>query len=288
MNPMKIREYELLSPFQTAGSGNARWCVARKNDKSYFLKQFLAPVQPVQTTEEPTQQVLLRRKKCEAFEQRKLALYAALQNVKNDCIISVDEFFVHEGHYYAASEYIDSMHQTILAYRQKPLAARVELLHLLAVCMHALHCAGVVHADIKPEHIIAGGDMKILWLRVLDFDSGFLESDPPDADDGMEVDPVYLSPEVYLLITGSPQRLSHKIDTFALGILFHQMLTGELPEFNREKYAYPYAAVLDGAAIALSPDLSKKQRRLIRSMLHKKPARRPTDKAIEKALRSML
>lgn len=95
---MQIGEYECKTPFVTAGSGNARWCVAEKYKKQFFLKEFLAPVQPVQTTITPTRQVSLRRQKCAAFETRKLKLYDALKQLPEDRVVRVHDFFVHDGH----------------------------------------------------------------------------------------------------------------------------------------------------------------------------------------------
>ena len=44
---MRIGGYECQTPLATAGSGGARWCVAVKDGRRYFLKQFLSPVQPL-------------------------------------------------------------------------------------------------------------------------------------------------------------------------------------------------------------------------------------------------
>ncbi|MFH1512401.1 MAG: protein kinase [Bacillota bacterium] len=281
---MRIGDYELTSPFVTAGSGNARWCVAIKDGKRYFLKQFLAPVQPVQTTVTATQPVQKRRSRCAAFERRKRALYDALLRIRADCIVHVEDFFVHDGHYFAASEWIDPSHPTFETVHQMQPQTVCKLLYSLAECLRTLHRHGVVHADLKPEHIIVGED----WthgVRLIDFDAGFLETSPTDLGGNIEVDPAYLSPEAYLLMTGKTVKLNRKLDTFALGIVMHQALTGEMPRFDKEKFAYLYACVLDGGWVALSPKLQPGHRLLIRRMLRKNPAFRPSDRMICKALK---
>lgn len=277
---MQIGGYECTSPFVTAGSGNARWCVAVKDGKQYFLKQFLAPVQPVQTTQTPTELVTKRRMRCAAFERRKLALYDALKRMRSDCVVCVDDFFVHEGHYFAASEFIGAAYQTFETIRAfQPQAVR-GLLGMLAGCLRTLHENGVVHADLKPEHIVIASDGETPRIRLIDFDSGFLVQNPPDPQINLEVDPVYLSPEAYRMISGHYIKLTHKLDSFALGILFHQALTGEMPGFDRSKYAYLYACVLDGGRIDLSDKLGRKNKDLIGAMLKKNPASRPGDEEI--------
>lgn len=284
---MRIGDYELTSPFFTAGSGNARWCIAVKDGKQYFLKQFLAPVQPVQTTETPTVQILERRQRCAAFERRKLSLYDALTRMQGDCIVRVLDFFVHDGHYFTASEYINPTHQTFETFRPAQLQTKLEYLCSLAECLRILHMCGVVHADLKPEHIIVENYKHTLRVRLIDFDSGFLETSPPNMQSGMEVDPVYMSPEAYLLITGKSIKLNRKLDTFAFGILMHQMLAGDLPEFDKSKYAYLYACVLDRGEVLLSQTLKREHASLIRRMLRNNPAFRPGDRAICKALKDI-
>ena len=132
--------------------------------------------------------------------------------------------------------------------------------------------SGFVHADLKPEHIIVDRDQNTFRVRLIDFDSGFPETAPPETPYGMEIDPVYLSPEAYRMIVGKNVRLNRKLDSFALGILAHQMLSGEHPAFNKEKYNYLYAAVLDGASIKLSPNLDGSQQALIHKLLRRNPA----------------
>jgi eukaryotic-like serine/threonine-protein kinase len=281
---MRIKDYETTSSFITAGSGNARWCGAVKLGKKYFLKQFLAPVQPVQTTETPTQQVLIRRARCADFEHRKMMLYNALGKIDCDCIVRVEEFFVHDGHYFTASEYIDlSNHAFETIHSMRPHTV-LRLLYSLAGCLEALHECGVVHADLKPEHIIIAHDGGVPRIRLIDFDSGFLETAPPGKHSNIEGDPVYLSPEAYRLMTGGSAKLDCKLDTFAFGILIHQALTGEMPGFDSSKYAYLYACVLAGGRVRLSQKLDPKFRVLIRRMLKKNPAARPGDRAICRAL----
>ncbi len=285
---MFIGAYETETQFVTTGSGNARWCVAHKDGKQFFLKQFLAPVQPVQTTDVPTEQVLLRRERCAAFEQRKLAMYRQLKNVHGDCVVRMTDFFVFDGHYFTASEYIDPSHQTFETIRKTAPRMMPMLVFSLAECLRMLHSCGIVHADLKPEHIIVKNEWGRPRVSMIDFDSGFLEASPPDQKSNLEVDPAYLSPEGYLLITGNDVKLTRKLDTFAFGILLHQALTGTFPAFDTRKYTYLYACVLDGGKIKLSPGLDGPQSALIQRMLRKNPAKRPDDPDVCMVLRNYI
>jgi serine/threonine protein kinase len=284
---MQIGDYACATPFLTAGSGNARWCMALKDEKQYFLKQFLAPVQPVQTTSAPTRQVLLRRQKCAAFETRKIRLYDALKRVSPNHVVQVDDFFVSEGHYYAASAYLGAEYRTLDTYQSAQAKEKLQLLVSLSEALRALHTAGIIHADLKPEHIVVeiAGDAP--RVRLIDFDSGFAEKAPPEAGGEFAIDPVYLSPEAYRMVAGRNVRLNRKLDTFAFGILIHQTMAGEPPGFDRAKYSYLYAAVLDGAKLAFSQEIAPELIALVRRMLKKHPAFRPGDDAIVKKLQEI-
>jgi eukaryotic-like serine/threonine-protein kinase len=285
---MQIGEYQAVSPFVTVGSGNARWCVAQKEEKQYFLKQFLAPVQPVQTAEPPTEQVRLRRERCETFERRKFELYRALQNMHGDCVVRLEDFFVFDGHYYAVSAYVEPPRQTFDTIRSIPPRMIPMILYSLAECLRMLHLCGVVHADLKPEHILIKTEYGRPRISLIDFDSGFLESSPPAANANIEVDPAYMAPETYLCMTGKPVKLNHKLDTFALGMLLHQALTGELPRFDKTRYAYLYACVLDGGQMTLSERLGGADHALIQKLLRKNPAKRPDDQKISALFRERI
>lgn len=283
---MQIGEYTVIRPFVTAGSGYARWCVGEKNGKQYFLKQFLAPVQPVQTTETPTDMVLMKRRRCVEFEQKKRLLYGVLRRIEDESITHVSDFFVHDGHYFAVSDYIGSSFPIFSGIFSMPSKTKSTMLCSLAKALQTLHAHGVVHADLKPEHIILDNRIGKMQVRLIDFDSGFLEAAPPDAQSNIEVDPAYMAPETYLFIRGNVGRLSHKIDTFALGILLHQALAGEFPRFDREQYTYLYACILDRGKFSLSDQLTRKQKALIQKMLQKYPARRPGDREIYETLKA--
>ena len=93
----------------------------------------------------------------------------------------------------------------------------------------------------------------------------------------MEGDPVYLAPEMFLRMVGQEAELGPKLDTFAFGAMIHNIWTGELPAFDREKYHYLYEAALDGGAIPLSEQLPRSYHRTVRSMLSADPEARPSD-----------
>ncbi len=278
----RIGGYEQLTELKTIGSGSARWCIARREGQRFFLKEFLSPVFPPKGKDSPLARQ--QRKRCEAFESAKRRMYAALSCVIGDTLVPVLDFFRHEGRYYAVSEEVPMPH--ISGEEAQNLSAREvrSLLHALAVCLERLHTQGIIHADLKPEHLLLTGTLGSYQLRLIDLDSGFLEEDPPAMGENIEGDPVYLAPEVFLRLMGQEVPLSTKLDTFAMGILIHRLWTGELPTFDTSQYAYLYEAVLDGGAYSLSSALPLAYRIPVGRMLRKDPAERPEDKEITQLL----
>ena len=74
------------------------------------------------------------------------------------------------------------------------------------------------------------------------------------------------------------------MDIFALGILFHQYFTGELPGFDREVNSYPGEAVANGATLQVSSMLPSDLQALFSRMLDPDPDRRPSAEEVFYAL----
>ena len=281
---MQIGAYNCETPFATVGSGSSRWCVAARDGRSYFLKQFLTPIRPESGS---SGSAALRQKqleRCAAFERRKEALYNALLCVLGDCVVPVTDFFAHDGRYYAVSEYIPTPYETFETLGTvTPRLAR-QLLFELARCLGRLHAQGIVHADLKPEHVLLQREGDRYRVRLIDFDSGFLENDPPAEPRDIEGDPVYLAPETFLRMTGQPVTLDRRVDTFAFGAIAHRLWTGRLPQPDRQTHAYLYELALSGDAYRLSDKLPTAYRWLISKTLQCNAADRPDDGMLERLL----
>ncbi len=267
-----IGGYRCLTPMQTAGSGSARWCIASRGMGRYFLKEFLSPVYPTKP-HTPLGQRQLER--CLGFEKRKQRLYAAASCVIGDVLVPVIDFFRSGSHYYAVSEAIPEGHFTVEHAAELSLEERREVLFQLAGCLQRLHMQGIVHADLKPDHVLLIRQPQGWRVQLIDLDSGFLTEDPPVHEQEMEGDPAYLAPEAFLKMAGEDAPIGTSLDTFAFGALIHQVWTGTLPAFDRTHYHYLYEAALDGAQIRLN--LPQEWQDMVRRMLCANPAFRPCD-----------
>jgi serine/threonine protein phosphatase PrpC len=101
----------------------------------------------------------------------------------------------------------------------------------LARAVAALHRAGVIHRDIKPDNVIleGGGSLKLIDLGVVRVPG--LEDAAPDEIPGT---PAYMAPEMF---AGEPG--NEATDIYALGITMFRAFTGEFPYSNPDAVSPP-------------------------------------------------
>ena len=130
--------------------------------------------------------------------------------------------------YYFLMEFVDglTLRQLLDAGKLAPQAALAIVPQICEALQYA-HDKGVVHRDIKPENILMdrGGQVKIA-------DFGLAKLVGREAKDfsltgaGQVMGtPHYMAPEQ----VEHPQEVDHRADIYSLGVVFYQMLTGELP-----------------------------------------------------------
>jgi serine/threonine protein kinase len=107
-----------------------------------------------------------------------------------------------------------------------PLVRAVDILEQMCAALARAHDLGVVHRDLKSDNIllVTRGGRKD-FVKILDFGLAALARDPRLAPKGAVFGtPEYMSPEQARGEDAGPQS-----DLYALGILFFEMLTGQLP-----------------------------------------------------------
>lgn len=138
---------------------------------------------------------------------------------------------------YMALEYIDG--QTLrdemdTQVRYTPQAA-FNVLAPVMLALQAAHDIGIVHRDIKPENIMIGmlpSGQRV--IKLLDLGIAKLHQMPGSAETVMTAltatgqllgTPAYMSPEQWENISD----IDGRSDIYSLGILFYELITGELP-----------------------------------------------------------
>ncbi|MGH3910234.1 MAG: protein kinase domain-containing protein, partial [Pseudonocardiaceae bacterium] len=159
--------------------------------------------------------------------------------------------------------------RSLLRRRAVGRATGVRLLTEVAAALAAVHQAGVVHRDVKPENVLVTPGPRSQAMLT---DFGLAKAlDSPTLTRHNQVigTPAYLAPE---LIAGRPA--GPPADVFALGIMVFELLTGQRP-FQAPNTAALLQAHLDQVP-ARPASLPEPMWRLVAACLDKDPARRPT------------
>jgi serine/threonine protein kinase len=138
----------------------------------------------------------------------------------------------------------------------------------LARGVAALHRAGIIHRDIKPDNVIleGGGSLKLLDLGVVRVPG--LEDAPPTDIPGT---PAYMAPEMF---DGEPG--NEATDIYALGVTTFRAFTGEFPYGNLDATG-PVRRDRPKDITALRPDLPAWLQAVLGRAIARDPAERYRD-----------
>ena len=136
------------------------------------------------------------------------------------------------------------------------------------------HAAGIVHRDIKPDHVWLTGDR----VTLIDFGIARATRDPRVTTTGRAIGtPAYMAPEQ----ARGDTTIDARADVFALGAVLYEALTGIVAFAGRSDGAIRAKVVLvDPPALAARcPEAPLALLSLVHAMLQKDPALRPRDGA---------
>ena len=160
----------------------------------------------------------------ERFEREARALAA----LTHPHIVTVYDFGEAGEHYYLLMEFVDGANLRQL-YRagQCPPARALAIIPQICDALQYAHERGIVHRDIKPENILLD---KNGVVKIADFGlAKILDPDPKDLSltgVGQVVGtPHYMAPEQL----EKPLTVDCRADIYSVGVVFYEMLTGELP-----------------------------------------------------------
>ena len=130
-----------------------------------------------------------------------------------------------------------------------PAVPRDEMLtivHQMIAGVAAIHDAGVIHRDIKPNNVMLDHTGTELCVSIMDFGLARLyDSQVTVLARGLVAGtPGYIAPE---LLRGDPP--SQATDIFALGVLFQQMMIGDEAQVERSGLSAKPSPALDGADV---------------------------------------
>jgi serine/threonine protein kinase/Flp pilus assembly protein TadD len=259
-----LSHYKILDKLGAGGMGE----VYRAED-SRLKREVALKVLPPEMAENPER---LRR------FQREAELVASLSHPGIVTIYSVEEA---EGVHFLTMELVSG--QTLgelVPPGGMQVDAFLDLAIPLAQALAAAHDKGVTHRDLKPANVMVTPEGQV---KVLDF--GLAKLRVADAADDETLMPTEALTQEGLVMGTIPymapeqlegRLVDHRCDIFSIGILLHEMVTGERP-FKGESSASLISAILRDSPRPISetrPDVPRQLDRVLQRCLQKDPERR--------------
>jgi tRNA A-37 threonylcarbamoyl transferase component Bud32/uncharacterized membrane protein (DUF2068 family) len=158
----------------------------------------------------------------------------ALASLNHPNIVTIHDFGQAGGFYFLLMEYVDGANlRRLLRERKFTPEEALTIVPPLCDALQFAHDRGIVHRDIKPENLLLDksgrvkiadfGIAKMLGLSVPQGGTAAAAAD--NATQAALGTPGYSAPEQM----ATPQRVDNRADIYSLGVVFYEMLTGELP-----------------------------------------------------------
>jgi serine/threonine protein kinase len=152
----------------------------------------------------------------------------ALGRLNHPHIVAVHDFGQVGGQPYLVMEFVDGPNLRQVEQAGRLTAAQaLEIVPQICEALQFAHNEGVVHRDIKPENILLDKKGRV---KITDFGIAKIVGAPSGqgsltgAKDVLGT-PHYMAPEQ----VEHPQAVDHRADIYSLGVVFYELLTGELP-----------------------------------------------------------
>jgi serine/threonine protein kinase len=151
----------------------------------------------------------------------------ALAKLNHPGIVTLYDFGQTPEYYYFIMEYVDgkNLRQLMEAKSLEPRQA-LELVTQICTALQFAHDESIIHRDIKPENILI---TKKGQVKIADFGLAKLLGGKPDtaltASQMIMGTLNYMAPEQ----REDAQKVDHRADIYSLGVVFYEMLTGEIP-----------------------------------------------------------
>ncbi|CCW59751.1 unnamed protein product [Phytomonas sp. EM1] len=254
-SPLGLERYDVIRYLGSGATSDVFLVVNKKNKRLYVLKQ----ISLSNMTEKDRLQI-----KQEIF---------VMDKIDHPNVVKFKESFTGDSSVNIIMEYCecDTLEQLIERRRGKgrPFAEDllVEWMAELLCALAYIHSKGILHRDIKTSNIFV---TRKNHFKLGDFGvSTFLENNEA-GDWRMIGTPLNFAPEVCESAT-----YNERSDVWSLGVVFYEMCTLR-PPFEAHNLFSLFEKILTADVAPFQPGLSLRLEEIVREMLNKNPAQRPT------------
>ena len=151
----------------------------------------------------------------------------ALARLNHPGIVAVYDFGQTKDFYYFIMEYVQGMNlRELLHTGQVSPGNTLALVTQICAALQYAHDENIVHRDIKPENILIN---KKGQVKIADFGLAKLLGGAPES--GLTAEQTVMGTANYMAPEQreQPLEVDHRADIYSLGVVFYEMLTGEVP-----------------------------------------------------------
>lgn len=253
--------YDVLSILGRGGMGSVYRVLDRELDEEVALK-VLTP----ESFAEGTQAVRTLR------QEIRLA-----RKITHPNVVRTHDLGEADGHRFLTMELVPGTTLRELLDRVGPVAMAPGLQIAKQLCrgLSAVHEAGIIHRDIKPQNVMVlpNGVVKVMDFGIARTAEG---AGHPSVDGETVGTPHYMSPEQ---VRGLP--LDARTDLYAVGVVLFELFTGRRSFLGKEavEVMSQHLSAEPPRPASLRPDLPDSLERLVLACLAKSPDRRPASAA---------
>jgi serine/threonine protein kinase len=198
-------------------------------------------------------------------------------SLKHPNVVDIFDFGEVDGRLYYLMELLrgHDLSQELVRRGALPLLLGIDFLRQICLGLSAVHRAGIVHRDLKPSNIfVLEGEPYQIKLTDFGIAKNTALATHGTSHGQVLGTPIYMSPEQAL---GQVDRISPQSDIYSLGIIAHELLTGEVPFQGDSPVAILIRHVQEvpPSLKSILPDVPAELGEVIDACLSKDPQLRP-------------
>lgn len=196
--------------------------------------------------------------------------------------------------FYTVIEYINGVSLDKRLATNVPLTEVVSIVKQIALALDHAHHQGILHRDLKPENVMLANmtDGSEL-VKVLDFGIARIVKGDNETEESQRITkagevfgtPAYMSPEQ----ARSTRQLGPPADLYSLGVMFYELVAGNLPFFANSAFDLLMMHVTKPVPAIIRNDVPQEIKLIIYRLMDKEPANRfQTGRDLARALDAVL